>query len=328
MPSQLQERLIDVNLWPRDIDPDELRGLMQRCAPAAVNWLSSRSDVRHLATVLDTFYMPLALTIGSWKQNQKSPLLVGISGAQGSGKSTLVQLLALILEKGFDLRVATLSIDDLYLPRNDRQELARTVHPLLATRGVPGTHDVRLGIDILQNLRRLGEGQSIRLPRFDKANDDRLPSTEWSQVQGPVDLILFEGWCLGARPQPEYALKIGVNDLEECEDAHYAWRSHVNRHLASDYAELFSMLDRLVFLQAPSWESVFIWRSRQEQQLAASTPDPQGSRIMDTSQLRRFVQNYERITRLMLATMPGFADLNVELGVEHEILKVTLNTKG
>ncbi|PLY02271.1 MAG: hypothetical protein C0624_09050 [Desulfuromonas sp.] len=312
--------------WPTTYDPRELRQLSESAAPATIDWLSSH-NLSHLAEALERFYLPLALTVHHWRSKRKTPLVFGIAGGQGSGKSTLAALLAQILKQGFGYQVARLSLDDLYYPHAYRQELGDNIHPLLATRGVPGTHDVQLGIDLIHQLSHLGAGQQMRLPRFDKAHDERLPVDKWPTVNGPLDIILFEGWCLGARPQPEYALKIAVNNLEECEDAELIWRSFVNRHLASDYAELFTLLDRLLFLQAPSWESVFIWRQQQEQQLVAATPDIEGTRIMDEPQLRRFVSHYERITRLMLATTPHSADICVELGVGHEITSINFGNE-
>jgi len=311
-----------MNTWPAPIPADEIARLAERTREATAAWLASHPAFGHIGEVLENFHLPLALTVRHWRGEQRTPLVLGIAGAQGSGKSTLTRLLRVILEQGFGFRVAHLSLDDLYLPHQRRQELAHSVHPLLATRGVPGTHDVQLGLDILQHLRMLTAGRSMRLPRFDKASDDRLPSDQWESVDGPLDVILFEGWCLGARPQPEYALKIAVNSLEEFDDAELRWREFVNRHLQGDYAELFALIDRLVYLTAPSWQCVLDWRSRQEQELAERTPEGAGTRIMNGEQLRRFVQHYERLTRLMLATAPGYADLSVELGLNHEVLSL------
>jgi len=315
-----------MSLWPAAYDPREFKHLLESSAPAAIDWLSSH-PASHIAEALEDAYLPLALQIMHWRKEQKQPLLLGLSGAQGSGKSTLAKLLKVILERGYNYQVAIISIDDLYLPRTQRQELGRKVHSLFETRGVPGTHDVPLGLDILRHLKKLGANESMRVPRFDKASDDRLPVEQWELVTGPLDVILFEGWCIGARSQPEYALKIAVNNLEEGEDEQLLWRKHVNQHLASDYAELFASLDKLVFLQAPSWESVFGWRHQQEQELRATTSEDSETLIMNEAQLRRFVAHYERITRLMLATLPHFADVWIELGVEHQIQKIHLNLK-
>ena len=116
-----------------------------------------------------------------------------ISGLQGSGKSTLAAQIAAQAEAE-GLRVAVLSLDDLYLTRDQRRQLAREVHPLLATRGPPGTHDVVVGCRVLDALKA---GEDIALPRFDKLADDRAQDA-WTTVRGRVDLVLDGGLCVGA----------------------------------------------------------------------------------------------------------------------------------
>lgn len=238
--------------------------------------------------------------------------LVGINGAQGSGKSTLARRLATQLDTGHDLRIAVLGLDDLYLTRAERQRLAADVHPLLATRGVPGTHDVALGLNLLADLPRLRSGTSLRIPRFIKALDDRAPSAEWRTITGPVDLVLFEGWCVGTPAQAESLLQPALNKLEAHEDADGCWRRWVNAQLAGPYQPLFAQVQRLIFLQAPDFDCVWDWRLQQEHgdnvQEAA-----QGSRLMDESTLRRFIAHYERLTRHALATLPQTTDAVVEL---------------
>lgn len=225
--------------------------------------------------------------------------VIGLCGAQGSGKSTIAAASArLLAERG--LSSATLSLDDLYLPREDRARLAREVHPLLITRGPPGTHDPSLGI---RTLGALGRGGRIALPRFDKAGDTRRPPEAWDHLQGPVDVVLFEGWCVGARPQPPEALAAPVNELERDEDADGRWRAYVNAALAGPYAALFARLDRFVLLEAPGFEVVADWRAEQEAKLRART-----GRGMSPEAISRFVAHYERLTRWILAEAPGRAD--------------------
>ena len=236
---------------------------------------------------------------------------VGICGPQASGKSTLTAVVAhLLRDQG--LAVAVLSLDDLYLTHAERQVLARDVHPLLATRGVPGTHDVALGLAVLEGLAKPGE---TRLPRFDKAADDRRPPAAWEPVQGPVEVILFEGWCVGARPQPQAALARPVNDLEREADPDGRWRAHANAALAGPYQALFGRLDRLVLLRAPSFETVLAWRQEQERKLRARLAregaDP--SRVMRDAEVARFIAHYERLTRWILEEMPGRADVVIAL---------------
>lgn len=232
---------------------------------------------------------------------------VGLNGAQGSGKSTLAQRLPSYITRQSGLRAAVLSLDDLYLPRADRQRLATTVHPLLATRGVPGTHDVALGEHLLQTIPALAPDEPLRLPRFVKLLDDRAPEHDAPCIHGPVDLLLFEGWCVGTPAQDAAALAAPINTLERDEDADGRWRRWVNARLAEDYApRLFAPLQRLVFLQAPDFDTVFRWRRQQEH--GSNRRDSRGGLIMDDAALRRFIAHYERLTRQALAQLPSRAD--------------------
>lgn len=252
---------------------------------------------------------------GHWRAERTGQLFtLGICGAQGCGKSTLTAALAERLRQD-GLSVATLSLDDLYLTRAQRQVLARDAHPLLAVRGVPGTHDVALGLATLAALHR---GEAAQLPRFDKASDDRLPEAEWPLAPTEAQVLLLEGWCLGARPQVDSALAEPVNALEADEDPHGTWRRHANAALASEYQRLFARIDRLVFLAAPDWKVVASWREQQEAELRRKG----GSAVMSSAEVSRFIQHYERLTRHVLATMPDYADLVVRLGNEREVLKV------
>ncbi len=253
--------------------------------------------------IVEEYWRPLAGRIAG---EARRPLVVGVNAAQGSGKSTLCRFLeALLAERG--LRATTLSLDDLYLTRAERLALAREEHPLFATRGVPGTHDVALGEAILDALRK---GRMTTLPHFDKAADDRAP--DGRPIEGSVDAILFEGWCVGAAPQPAAALRHPVNRLEAEEDADGAWRREVNRRLATDYAELFGRIDLLVMLKVDDFEAVRANRRLQEQKLAASRPG--GAAIMDDAALSRFLMYYERLTQWMLREMPERADVLIEIG--------------
>lgn len=236
--------------------------------------------------------------------------VIGICGSQASGKSTLTAVLRRVLEDA-GVTVASLSLDDLYLTRAERQVLAREVHPLLATRGVPGTHDVALGGAVLDSLGRYGETQ---LPVFDKAADDRRP--EGLAVFGPVDVILFEGWCVGAVPQADVSAPI--NALERERDPDGRWRTYVNQALAGPYQELFARIERLVLLKAPSFEVVLAWRQEQEAKLRARLTREGGDlkRAMTDAQVADFIAHYERLTRHILAEMPGRADMVVELDAE------------
>ena len=266
--------------------------------------------------MIDEHYLPLTL----WVTERRSPgetLLFGINGAQGTGKSTLADFLKLGLESARQWRVAVLSIDDFYLTKAERHELSETIHPLLATRGVPGTHDMDMLSQCPDDLRALGEDERYRLPRFDKAQDDRADERTWPSVTGPLDLVILEGWCIGSIAQDDSELAEPVNELERDRDPAAVWRGYVNDRLKSDYAALFARLDALAFLMAPDFEAIFRWRLQQEQKLAASAAEDT-SGIMSEQQIEEFIQFYERITRDNLERLPGIADVVLELDESHD----------
>ena len=250
---------------------------------------------------------PLADRAEALHRAKAATAVVGLCGAQGSGKSTIAAVTAHLLgARG--LSTAVLSLDDVYLGREARQWLADQTHPLLAVRGPPGTHDVALACAILDGL--AGPGQ-IALPRFDKARDERRPPSTWDHVEGPVNVVLFEGWCVGARPQPALDLLAPLNDLERHSDPDGGWRRTVNRALAGAYQALFARLDTLVLLAAPSFDVVQTWRTEQEHKLIART----GAGMTD-AEVAIFIQHYERLTRWILTEMPARADWVVRLDAE------------
>ncbi|MGZ3171603.1 MAG: kinase [Croceibacterium sp.] len=260
--------------------------------------------------VVDDYWRPLADQIAR-RANATRPLLVGFNGAQGSGKTTLCRFLELLLAER-DLNAVTLSLDDLYLPRAERKQAAADHHPLFATRGVPGTHDVELSMAILD---RLLSRKPTDLPIFDKATDDRAPGTR--HVEGPVDVVLFEGWCVGAAPQSAAALREPVNTLERDEDPRGTWRREVNRRLATDYAELFARIDLLIMLKVPDFDAVHANRRLQEAKLSG------GPAVMDEAALERFLAHYQRLTEWMFTEMPARADILVEIGRDQRPTRVS-----
>jgi D-glycerate 3-kinase len=257
---------------------------------------------------VDAFWRGLSEEIA--ERALDGPVVVGINGAQGSGKSTLCKFLEVLLVE-HNQRSATLSIDDLYLTKAERERLAREVHPLLATRGVPGTHDPALGLSIIEDFRT---GRDLEIPRFDKSLDDRLPDPE--RVKGPLQVLLFEGWCLGAVPQDDAALAEPVNDLEATEDPDLVWRRYVNRALDGGYKALFGQLDMLVMLKVPDFAAVRRNRALQEDKLRARHPGAPG--LMDEAALTRFLDQDERLTLHMLAEMPARAGLVIDVGRDQQ----------
>jgi D-glycerate 3-kinase len=244
----------------------------------------------------------------------RRPLVVGVCGSQGSGKSTVCATLTDRLRQS-GLTVANLSLDDLYLPLADRVRLSEQVHPLLRTRGVPGTHDAALGIETLD---ALGRAEPVLLPRFDKSIDDRRPRESWDSVRGPAQVVLFEGWCVGAKPQLPAALAQPVNALEANEDPNGHWRKYVNDALLGEYQQLFAKIDLLVLLAAPSFDVVLEWRTQQEHDLRAQKGD--GAGVMSDAAIARFIQHYERLTKHTLAEMPSRADLVIRLAADRTVV--------
>lgn len=279
------------------------------------------------ADAVRDYVAPLAKRIARLQQSLARTAVVGISGAQGSGKSTLALFAANWLRRELGLSAACLSLDDLYLDKAGREALARDVHPLLATRGVPGTHDTGFANALLDALSRAGAAASMRLPVFDKASDDRLPESDWPAAEVPVDVVLFEGWCVGARPQPGEDLGTPINALEVAEDADASWRRYVNARLETDYAALFTRFDMLVMLRVPSFERVFDWRRLQERKLRARRGPDRGADAAGHGQtdaaLERFIRHYERLTRHMLVTMPAYADVVIDIDEEHRMVRMS-----
>jgi D-glycerate 3-kinase len=237
------------------------------------------------------------------------PGVLGISGGQGAGKSTLSELLVRAAAE-HDRRALILSLDDFYLTREERARLGRDVHPLLATRGVPGTHDV---LRLTEAVALARSSSELALPVFDKGADDRAPGSR--RVRGPFDLVVLEGWCIGAPPQPEPELTEPCNALEAELDPDGRWRRYVNGCLATTYAELWTRLDELVFLAVPDLGAVVRWRLQQENER------PEDQR-MSEADVARFVAHYERLTRWMLAVLPDSAGIVGYLDGNHRLERV------
>lgn len=253
------------------------------------------------------------------------PLLVGVSGCQGSGKSTLARAMALIAEAVFDTPATALSLDDFYLTQNERQQLARSVHPLFATRGVPGTHDLGLLNSTLEALAM--DNGSVALPSFDKARDERTKSVQWRQVCAPVGLIFLEGWCVGIPPQQAAELVDPVNQTELTLDSEGHWRQAINSQLQNDYATLFAKLDALLFLKAPDFSAVSDWRWEQEQRMSDAIREGAHAttgRSMTRDEVGAFILHYQRLTEHALDTLPQRADATWELARDRCVRRMQL----
>jgi D-glycerate 3-kinase len=272
---------------------------------------------------VDSIHRPAADRIARRRRELGRTIVAGLCGSQGSGKSTMAAFLKVLLEAQ-GLKVAVLSLDDLYLTLPERERLSTEVHPLLRTRGVPGTHDTALGLRLFDALG--GKPAAVPLPRFDKSEDTRAGEAGWPCVMAPVDVILFEGWCVGAVAQSDAALAEPVNALERDEDAGGAWRRHVNERLKTDYAALFGRIDILAMLQAPGFDVVYGWRSLQEKKLAdaVTRQGTAGRKVMGPAEIARFLMFYQRLTEHVLREMPARADIVMPLDGNHRILGVEI----
>ena len=225
--------------------------------------------------------------IDTLANGREGPALIGIAGAQGSGKTTLAKAAAAALGG------AALSLDDVYLTRTERARLAASIHPLLAVRGPPGTHDLDLADTVLDDLL---SGRPALLPRFDKLADDRTTPLAFA---GGARVVLVDGWCLGAAAQDEAALATPVNALERDEDPDGTWRRWSNAALGGRYQKFFGRFDAVVHLAAPGFETVLDWRCEQEAGLLGLDPDALPPERREA--IARFIQHFERITRHMLS---------------------------
>ena len=288
-----------------------LAELAGRAPSAAVQACYASLD----AAAPDDYRQLAALLVDDWRR--KGIASVGIGGGQGAGKSTLCRLIE-AAGKALGTRVVVLGLDDFYLTKAERQELARTVHPLLATRGPPGTHAVA---DLRRALAALPKPGEVRVPRFDKGADDRAA---FVTLRGPADVVVVEGWCVGAPPaEADGAAPIPdpINALEREHDGDGRWRRYTEQALRGEYAQLNAELDAVVFLQVPGLPAVRRWRLQQE----AERPPAQR---MTKSEVFRFVEHYERVTRRMLATLPNTADAVVELDEAHRVAGLRFAERG
>lgn len=268
---------------------------------------------------LDRIYLPMANLIHTGLNVEDKTQIIGVNGAQGAGKTTFSALLKVVLEIQYNMKVVSFSIDDFYLTRAEREKLAQEVHPLLITRGVPGTHNVHLCEEVISSLCMASPKTETIIPRFNKAVDDPFPQSQWDSFVGRPNVILFDGWFMGAVEQKETELLTPINDLERNEDPYCVWRRYVNSQLKDNYKSLFDKIDILVMLKVPSFDKVYEWRTLQENKLRMKTEGQKNLRVMTDDELKRFISHYERLTRFMLKEMPSRADMLFNVSADHRI---------
>ncbi|MEL0614559.1 hypothetical protein [Marinomonas arenicola] len=318
-----------LNGWKHEV-PDSLAGRLRFEVEQTLKSLYA-SDA--LVDQLGALYLPFSTWLSSKVKSANGPLVVGLGGPQGSGKTTFSRVVSRVLCKGFDIKSIVVSLDDLYRTRKDRLHYAQTMHPLFATRGVPGTHDIDMALMLFERLRTLKDGEIMKLPAFDKSLDDRKPVHLWSEVQGPVDVIFLEGWCVGASALGD-GLDQPMNRLEKDKDQDGGWRSLINQHLQEGYKDLFANIDIMMWMEAPDYDVVYQWRNKQERMLEAHLHDIHGGvldtldiKVMSPEALKGFMQYYERLTRHLMATMSERSDVVFRLNHQQEVTGLRFPTE-
>ena len=266
----------------------------------------------------NTFYLPLSDWIYSAYKKDYKTKIIGLSGGQGAGKSTITGILKFILKQRYGLELCVFSIDDFYKTKEERKKMSKDIHPLFLTRGVPGTHDINLINKTFKNLKKKFF-KPVLIPKFDKSIDDRSKKSKWIKIKKPPNIIIFEGWCIGARHQKESFLKKPLNIIEKKHDRDIKWRKKVNNQLKKPYKKLFSKIDKLVYLKAPSFNHIFQWRLHQEQKLKLTSKN---KKTMSKSKIKEFIMFYERITKSMMKEFSKISDLTIFLDQKHRSIKM------
>ena len=289
-----------------------------------LNYISSqetRSEkFKNKSKMIKSYLIPVCFWIAK-KSIKKKPLIIGLSGGQGTGKTTITSMLKLILQKYFKLKVFRISIDDFYKTRKERKNLSKNIHPLLMTRGVPGTHDIKIMMNFFKKIKSK-KFSFLKIPKFDKSIDDRCKNSQWLKVYSKPDVIIFEGWCVGAKPQNTNELKKPVNNLEKFQDKNLIWRKFVNNNLKTYYKKLFKNINYFLYLKASSFPQLQSWRIKQEKKLFFKSKNRKGLKIMSNNDIINFMQTYQRITQNMFKETPKNSSIIFNLNSKHQIKSI------
>ncbi len=270
---------------------------------------------------LKKFYIPIGNSIYKIYENEKITKVIGITGGQGSGKSTISNILKIVLKEYFNLETVIFSIDDFYKTFKDRKKMSKKISPLFLTRGVPGTHETKLLYNCIKSLKKKNFKKTT-IPKFDKSIDDRLPKNKWQKIKKKPNIVIFEGWCVGVKPQKNKDLLVPINTLEKVNDKKKIWRTRVNQELKNKYKKIFNLIDVSIFLKVPSFKHVYKWRLLQEKKLKAAS---KGKKIMNSEQVKKFIMYYERLTKHMLKNLSHQSDILIKIDEKHKLKSLKLN---
>ena len=277
---------------------------------------TKKEKFKNKEKMLMTYLIPLCFWIVDQKKNKSKTLILGLSGGQGIGKTTITSIISIILKKYFNKKTFVISIDDFYKTIKERYKLSQNIHPLLQTRGVPGTHDVKIILNFFRKL-NTNNFKLISLPKFDKSIDDRFKKNKWYKLKKKPDIVILEGWCVGARPQKNKQLIKPVNLMEKNEDMSAKWRKYVNFQLKTKYKKLYSQLTSVIYIKTQSFNLLRSWRIKQERKL--KTKKNINSKVMTNKEVKRFMMTYERITLQMFKDMPKISKVVLSLNKFHQI---------
>ncbi len=278
---------------------------------------TSAEKFKNKEKMLKSFLIPVCFWIVNKVKNKK-PYFVGLAGGQGTGKTTVSTIIKIILEKYFKLNVFKISIDDFYKTRKERLNLSKRIHSMLMTRGVPGTHDINMMLNFFKKV-KTKNFKKMKLPNFNKAIDDRFIKKHWYRIDQKPDVIIFEGWCVGAKAQLNRNLKKPINSMEKVSDRKLIWRKYVNKQLRNKYKKLYSQLNCMVYLKAKNFSMLQKWRLKQERKLWLRTKKSSSHKIMSKGDVINFMQTYQRITQHMFKNMPKYASIVLNLNHNHQI---------
>lgn len=251
--------------------------------------------------------------------NNKSKMIL-ISGSQGIGKTSYMNLIEQVGLKFFNKRILNLSLDHFYLDKKERKRLSLDVHPLLITRGVPGTHDIKLLQSIINQFKK--SKYPLELPIFNKLEDKRKKITK--KITKKCDILILEGWCVSCTPISNNYLYKNINLIEKKFDKNKKWRNYYNKQLKTKYFKLFNLFNYNIFFKTSSFSNVLKWRIRQEKLLKKINRNRISSG-MSNNEIMNFIQYYEKITRWMLNTMPSLANIVLYVNKNQKITKIKKN---
>ena len=280
-----------------------------------INKKSMSSKIYNLKKI----YIPIAFWINEKYKKKEKTLFIGFAGSQGSGKTTITSILKIILKVFFKREIHVSSIDDFYKTFKDRKKMSRQIHPLFETRGVPGTHDINMIKNFFIRIKKK-KFKKFYLPKFDKSIDDRMEKKYWYNIKKKPEIIILEGWCVGAKPQLESLIKKPINIVEKHEDNNSIWRNYANEKLKKEYKNLFGMIDHFIYMKIPNFDIVFKWRFLQEDKLKKKINS--NKKTMSYKEIKRFIMFYERITLQMMKDLSKSASVTMFLKKNHQIKKI------